>query len=337
LPDDELLTLAREQKLAQPPVLRAQVERMLGDARAERFVRHFTGQWLGLRQIDLTTPDKLLYPEFDELLQVSMVSETELFFKELLQHDLSVTNFVDSDFSMLNGRLARHYGIPGVEGQAFRRVALPPESHRGGVLTQAAILKVTANGTNTSPVLRGVWVLKNVLGQAVPPPPPDVPAVEPDIRGAVTIREQLAKHRQLASCASCHAKIDPAGFALENFDVLGGWREQYRSMGAGEPVKAAVDGVSVRYLRGRPIEAADQLADGRPFANIDELKKLLLSDREQIARCLAEKLLTYATGAGPQFADRQAIAEIVARSRTHDLGLRTLIHEVVQSPAFLYK
>jgi mono/diheme cytochrome c family protein len=337
LPDEELLTLAGDQKLAQPEVLRAQVERMLSDARAERFVKNFTGQWLGLRQIDATTPDKVLYPEFDELLQVSMVSETELFFKELLQHDLSVTNFVDSDFSMLNGRLAQHYGIPGVEGQAFRRVALPPESHRGGVLTQGAILKVTANGTNTSPVLRGVWVFKNIIGQPVPPPPPNVPAVEPDIRGAVTIREQLAKHRQIAACASCHVKIDPAGFALENFDVVGGWRERYRSTAAGDPVKSSIAGVSVRYLLGRPVEAADQLADGRPFASIDELKKLLLADREQIARCLAEKLLTYATGAAPQFADRQAIADLIARSRAHDLGLRTLIHEVVQSPAFLYK
>ncbi len=337
LPDEQLLALAREKKLCSPEVLRAQIERMLADARAHRFVSNFVGQWLDLRSIDNTTPDKQLYPEHDELLQISMVSETELFFTELLQRDLSVTNFVDCNFSILNERLAKHYGIEGVTGQAFRRVDLPPQSHRGGLLTHASVLKVTANGTNTSPVVRGVWVMKNILGQPVPPPPPDVPAVEPDIRGAVTIREQLNKHRQLASCASCHRKIDPAGFALENFDVIGGWRDKYRSIGAGDSVKVKVDGMGVKYCLGRVVDPADTLADGRHFANIDELKKLLLADREQIARCVAGKLLTYATGGAPQFADRQAIEEIVARSRQHDLGLRTILHEVVQSPAFLNK
>jgi hypothetical protein len=336
-PDEELSDLAKKKQLSRPEVLHGQVERMLGDAKAERFVQNFVGQWLDLRRIDETTPDKQLYPEYDELLQVSMIAETELFFQELLRRDLSVTNFVDSDFSILNERLARHYGIEGVTGQAFRRVELPPESHRGGVLTQASVLKVTANGTNTSPVVRGVWVMDNILGQPVPPPPPDVPAVEPDIRGAVTIREQLAKHRQLSSCASCHRKIDPAGFALENFDVIGGWRQQYRSLAAGEPVKVKSDGLNVKYLHGRTVDAGDVLADGRKFANIDELKKLLLADPDQIARCIAGKLLTYATGGGPQFADRQTIEEIVVRARNHDLGLRTMIHEVVQSPAFLNK
>jgi hypothetical protein len=318
-------------------VLRAQVERMLADPKAKRFVKNFLGQWLDLRLIDDTTPDKQLYPEFDELLQVSMIAETEGFFAELLGKDLGTSNFVDSDFAILNERLARHYGIEGVLGQELRRVPLPAGSHRGGLLAQAAVLKVTANGTNTSPVVRGAWVLENLLGQPVPPPPPDVPAVEPDIRGAVTIREQLAKHRQQASCATCHRKMDPAGFALENFDVIGGWREHYRSLAVGEKVRAKVDGLQVKYLEGRPVEAADELADGRRFADVDELKKLLLADRAQIARCVAGKLLTYATGGGPTFADRQAIDRIVERSQKSDFGLRTIVHEVVQSPAFLDK
>ena len=215
MPDEELLTLAEKGKLHEPETLRAQVERMLKHPKAAAFTENFVGQWLGLRDIDFTEPSFLLYPEYDALLRVSMVKETELFFAELLKNDLSVTNFVASDFSMLNGRLAKHYGIPGVDGYAFRKVTLPPESHRGGVLTMASVLKVTANGTTTSPVTRGVWVMDRILGTPPPNPPSDVPAIEPDIRGATTIREQLAKHRQIASCAACHAKIDPPGFALE--------------------------------------------------------------------------------------------------------------------------
>jgi mono/diheme cytochrome c family protein len=336
-PDEKLLALARDKALSQPKILYEQVERMLADPMAQRFTQNFLNQWLDLKNIDATTPDKTLYPEHDELLQVSMLAETRAFFDELLKKDLSVTNFLDSSFSMLNSRLARQYGIAGVEGQQIRRVELPAGSHRGGLLTQASILKVTANGTTTSPVVRGVWVMKNILGTPVPPPPPDVPAIEPDIRGAKTIREQLDKHKQIASCATCHRKMDPLGFALENYDVIGGWREKYRSLETGEPVRGNVQGVSVKYKIGLPVDAGDALPDGRKFSNIDELKKLLLTDREQIARCVAGKLLTYGTGGSLQFSDRQMIDEIVARSRAHDLGLRTILHEVVQSPAFLNK
>ncbi len=230
MPDEELFGLAARRQLSQPAVLRAQVERMLKSPKAVAFTENFAGQWLGLRQIDATTPDKKLYPEFDAYLQVSMIKETQSFFNELLTQNLSTDNFVQSDFAMLNERTARQYKIPGIEGVECRRVALPPESHRGGVLTQAAILKVTANGTNTSPVIRGNWVLRNIVGHVTPPPPKSVPAIEPDIRGAKTIREQLDKHRSNESCASCHAKMDPPGFALESFDVIGGWRENYRSL-----------------------------------------------------------------------------------------------------------
>jgi mono/diheme cytochrome c family protein len=337
LPDDELFRLAAGGTLHEPAVLRAQVERMLADPRAQRFTRNFVGQWLDLREIDFTTPDRQLYPEFDELLQVSSVRETELFFDELLAKDLSVLNFIDSDFSMLNERLAKHYGVDGVTGQQFRRVPLPKELHRGGVLTHASVLKVTANGTNTSPVLRGVWVLENILGAPTPPPPANVPAVEPDIRGATTIRDQLAKHRQVAECASCHRRIDPPGFALESFDVIGGWRDYYRSIGEGPRVSKRVFGRDVGYRKGPTVDAGDELPDGRRFADIDEFKRLLLEDKDRIAACVAEKLVVYSTGGGADFADRAAIDAMVKRIAAKNYGLRTLVHEVVASEVFRTK
>jgi len=335
MPDEELLTLAEQGKLSQPDTLRRQVERMLRDPKAVAFTENFAGQWLGLRAIDATEPDPKLYPEYDEPLKLAMVKETLLFFNEVLKNDLSLTSFVASDFSMLNGRLAKHYGIPGVEGQEFRKASLPPGSHRGGVLTMASVLKVTANGTTTSPILRGAWVLDRILGTPPPKPTVDVEAVEPDIRGATTIREQLAKHRQRAECASCHAKIDPPGFALESFDVIGGWRENYRSVGKGEEV--VLDGRKMRYLKGPPVDAADVLPDGRRFWNIDEYKLLLLKDKDQLARALAEKLLSYATGGAPAKSDQPEIEAIVSRIRSRDYGLRALIHEIVQSKVFQYK
>jgi hypothetical protein len=269
------------------------------------------------------------------MLRAAMVEETHQFFNELLTNDLSVTNFVASDFSLLNERLARHYGIPGVEGHRFRKVTLPPESHRGGVMTMAAVLKVTANGTNTSPVVRGAWVLDRILGAPPPPPPAGVPAVEPDIRGAVTIRDQLAKHREIAACASCHTSIDPPGFALESFDVIGGWRAHYRSVGRGEPV--TIDGRRMPYAKGLAVDPADVLPDGRRFQNIDDLKKLLLADREQIVRALTTKLLTYATGRAVGRAEQPGIAAIAGKARVKSYGLRTLVHEIAQSNEFRSK
>jgi len=335
MPDDELLAAAERGTLRDPAALRTQVERMLKSPKAAAFPKNFCGQWLGLREIDFTAPGHIAYPEYDEMLKLSMVKESELFFTELLEQDLSLANIVASDFSMLNGRLASHYGIPGVEGLwAFRKVALPPESHRGGVMTMASVLKVTANGTTTSPITRGAWVLERVLGTPPPKPPANVPALEPDIRGATTIREQLAKHRTIESCASCHAQIDPPGFALESFDVIGGWREFYRLE---RWVKGAKSIKGKSYLEGPKVDPTGEMADGRKFQNIDDLKQLLLRDKDQVARAMVRRLVTYATGGAPESADHGEIERVVAKAREKNYGLRTLVHEVVQSPMFREK
>ncbi|MEX0819787.1 MAG: DUF1592 domain-containing protein, partial [Pirellulaceae bacterium] len=335
MPDEELLALAEQNKLGRPEVLRGQVERMLDDPKSAAFTENFVGQWLGLREIDFTEPSRLLYPEYDHMLKVSMLRETELFFGEVLRDDLSLCNLIASDFTMLNGRLAQHYGIPSPAGWEFRKVMLPADSHRGGMLTMASVLKVTANGTTTSPVMRGAWVLDRILGTPPSPPPDEVPGLEPDIRGATTIREQLAKHRSIGACASCHTKIDPPGFALESFDVIGGWRDNYRIRGGGESV--TVNGQRMSYNKGRQVDPSDVLADGRRFENIDEFKQLLLEDKDQIARAFASKLLAYATGAAPTTVDQPAIERIVGNIREENYGLRSLVHEIVQSEMFRSK
>ena len=335
MPDDELSKLAEQQTLSQPEVLRQQVERLLAHPKAATFTENFVGQWLGLREIDATEPSHLVYPEFDHLLKVSMIRETELFFDEVLKHDLSLTNFVASDFTLLNGRLGKHYGIPGVVGWEFHKTPLPADSHRGGVLTMASVMKVTANGTTTSPVMRGAWVLDRILGTPPSPPPEGVAAIDPDIRGATTIREQLAKHRTDPACDSCHSKIDPPGFALESFDCIGGWRDWYRVTGNGGPV--TVDGRRMPYHKGKPVDPSNVTEDGQPFQNIDEFRQLLLRDKDQLARSLTTKLLTYSTGGAPTKADRPEIEAIVARVRDKNYGFRSLLHEVVQSELFQNK
>ena len=318
--------------------LREQVERMLAHPKAEQLTTNFVGQWLGLRDIDATEPSHLVYPEFDHLLKVSMIRETELFFDEVLEHDLSLTNFVASDFTMLNGRLGKHYGIPGLTGWGFHKTPLPADSHRGGVLTMASVLKVTANGTTTSPVMRGAWVLDRILGTPPSPPPEGVAAIDPDIRGATTIREQLAKHRTDLACASCHSKIDPPGFALESFDCIGGWREKYRISGWRRDAEAVVlEGRKMHYYHGLRVDPSDVTEDGQPFQDIDEFRQLLLRDKDQLTRSLTTKLLTYATGGVPTKADRPETEAIVARVRDKNYGFRSLLHEVVLSELFQYK
>jgi hypothetical protein len=327
MPDEELLGLAESRKIREPGVRRQQVERMLQDPRAKAFTENFTGQWLSLRAIDATEPDRTLYPEYDDVLKTASLKEPKLFFEEVLKNDLSLTNFVSSDFTFLNARLAKHYGVPGIEGAGMRKVPLTPASHRGGVMTMSSVLKVTANGTTTSPVLRGAWLLDRILGTPPAKPPPDVGAIEPDIRGATTIREQLDKHRHEESCARCHVAIDPPGFALESFDVTGGWRDHYRALRDG----------SRGYSAGPPVNSGGVLPDGRKFENIDDYKKLLLANKDQLARNLAGKLLAYSTGAPPTPLDAPEIDSIVSRVREKGYGFRSLVHEIVQSALFQSK
>ena len=337
-PDDVLLTAAGREELTKPDKLRAQVERMLGHPKGHRFTENFTGQWLDLRHINATIPDPRLYGDFDGVLLWSMPRESHLVFEEILKHDRSLLEFVDADWSMLNERLATHYGIPGLAGNDFRKTTLPAGSHRGGVLTQASVLKVTADGTRTSPVLRGKWVLEKILGQPPAPPPADVPSIEPDIRGATTIRQQLDKHRSIASCASCHVHIDPPGFALETFDPIGGYRDFYRAA-TGDRKKILPVTFSGRPLfRGADVEKGGVTHDGKAFRDIDEYKKVLIANhKDQIARNLTEKVMVYATGADIQFADREIVEQIVEKLKTRNYGFRTLVHEVVQSRVFLNK
>jgi mono/diheme cytochrome c family protein len=338
LPDDELLAAARKGELGKPATLHAQVERMLNSPRAHRFTENFSGQWLDLRKIDFTIPDPQLYSDFDYLLLAAMPRETQLFFEEVLRNDLSLLSFIDSDWTMLNERLATLYGIPGVTGNDFRKVKLPPDAHRGGVMTQASVLKVTADGTRTSPVLRGKWILERILGKPPAPPPPDVPAIEPDIRGATTIRQQLDKHRNTPACATCHIHIDPPGFALENYDPIGNWRDFYRVTTRTKEYPQALFPTNGRGVyRGLDVEKGGVTPAGKPFKDISDYKKILLEDKDQLARSLTQKLIVYATGADIQFADREVVEQIVAKVKAKNYGFRTLIHEIVQSRVFLNK
>ncbi|PYJ61828.1 MAG: hypothetical protein DME24_05640 [Verrucomicrobia bacterium] len=339
-PDDELRRCAEKKQLHEPDVLRAQTERLLADPKSRRFVDAFLDYWLELRKITATAPDANLYSDYylDDLLTESALEGTRLFFAELLRDDLPARNVVASDFTMLNERLAAHYGLPKVEGVALRRQSLPKDSVRGGFMTQAAVLKVTANGTTTSPVLRGAWIMERILGQKPPPQPASVPAIDPDIRGAVTIRQQLDKHRTLETCNACHAKIDPAGFALENFDVMGGWRDRYRSEAEGELAQGiAKSGQKFAFHYALPVDASGELPDGRKFCDVRELKQLLLDDEKQLARNLARQLAVYATGAPIHFADREPIEQILEHASSSHYGVRSLIHELVQSELFLSK
>ncbi len=341
-PDDELRGLAAKGKLRPPEVLRAQTERLLNGPKSRQFVDAFLDYWLDLRRIVATAADSTLYPDYylDDLLSESALEETRMFFSELLRENLPAQSLIATDFAMVNERLAAHYGLPPVEGVAVRRVALPADSPRGGLLTQASVLKVTANGTTTSPVMRGAWIMERVLGLPPPPPPASVPAVEPDIRGTATIRQQLAKHRTEESCAACHTKIDPAGFALENFDVLGGWRDNYRALAEGDvPAAAGLGhgGQKFAFHYALPVDPSGELPDGRKFRDVRELKRLLLDDEKQVARNLARQLVVYATGAPVRFSDRAAVERILERTSATHYGVRSLVHEIVQSELFLKK
>jgi hypothetical protein len=258
---------------------------------------------------------------------------------ELFRANRPAREVVSSDYTFLNERLARHYGVPGVTGVDMRRVTLPKDSLRGGLMTQASILKVTANGTTTSPVLRGHWITERILGIETPPPPPKIPAIEPDIRGAVTIRQQLEKHRADITCASCHNKMDPPGFALESFDVMGGWRDHYRAAKEGVTPAPGIgqDGQRFAFYYALPVDCTGALPDGRTFQDVRDLKAQLLADPVPIARNLVHQLSVYATGAPVRFSDRVEIDAIVKRTKATDYGVRSMVCELVQSKMFQSK
>ncbi len=340
LPDDELRARAAKGELSRPAVLRAETERMLDDPKAHRFIDAFLDYWIDLRKIEDSTPSASLYNDYylDDALTEAAIAEPQLFFEEMLRHDLPARNVVDSRFTFLNERLAAHYGVPGVKGVAMRRVDLPPDSPRGGFMTQASVLKVTANGTTTSPVLRGKWIMERILGFEIPPPPV-VPAVEPDIRGAVTIRQQLDKHRADPSCASCHSKMDPSGFALESFDVMGGWRARYRGVDEAKPAEPGLgkNGQPFAFHYALPVDSSGVLPDGRTFGDVRDLKRLLLSDERQLARSLTRQLTVFATGAPVRFSDRAKIEKILDAAKPGEYGVRTLVEHIVESDLFRNK
>lgn len=339
-PDVALRARAARGELRSEAALHEETERMLNDPKAARFVEAFTDYWLDLRKFDDTSPSPTLYNDYelDDPLKQAAIEETRMFVAELLRGDWPARSLVDSDFTFLNERLAAHYGVPGVTGARMRKVELPEDSVRGGLLTQASVLKVTANGTTTSPVLRGNWITARILGYETPPPPP-VPAVEPDIRGAVTIRQQLEKHRADPSCASCHARMDPPGFALESFDVMGGWRENYRGIKEDiAPVEGiGMNGQAYAFHAALPVDATGELPDGRRFEDVREFKRLLLEQERDVARNLAKQLTVYATGAPVRFSDREEIERILDRAKEKEYGVRTMVWEIVRSGMFRRK
>ena len=338
-PDAQLRALADAGKLRDPGVLRTQTDRLLSDARSSRFVDTFTDYWLDLRKAGANDPDSLLYPDYylDDHLLESARDESHATFSELLRSNLPVRNVVDADFAFVNERLAALYELPPLIGGALHKVHLPENSVRGGFMTQAAVLKVTANGTTTSPVTRGAWIMERLLGRKPPPPPPSVPAVEPDTRGAVTIRQQLDKHRHLESCAGCHTKIDPPGFALESFDVMGGFRTAYRAVDGKTPeVGIGKNGQKFAFHNALPVESYGEL-DGREFKDIREFKKIIAEDDRQLARNLVGQLTVYATGAPVCFSDRPKVEAIIECTKDSQYGVRALVQALVCSEIFLSK
>jgi hypothetical protein len=314
IPDDELLDLAERKELGRPEVLVAQTRRMLADPRARTLATSFAAQWLHLRNLDDASPDRRLFPDFDDNLRQAMRRETELLFEEILREDRSVMGLLRSGHAYLNERLAKHYGIPHVYGTHFRRVELDPASRRGGVLRHGSVLTVTSYATRTSPVLRGKWVLENLIGTPPPPPLPDVPALDDNtVSAALQGRERLAKHREKPACAVCHDRIDPVGFALENFDAVGRWR--------------TLDAE-------RPVDASGVLPDGAAVDGIDGLEASLVRRPDAFVAALAEKLLTYALGRGVTSEDGPAVRAIVRKARQEDDRLSAVVIAVVRSSPF---
>jgi mono/diheme cytochrome c family protein len=316
IPDDQLLDLAARGKLKDPAVLEQQVRRMLADSRSKALMTNFAGQWLYLRSLKIAKPDAWAFPDFDENLREAFQQETQLFLESIVREDRSVLNLLNANYTFLNERLARFYGIPNVYGSGFRRVALSGEERRG-LLGEGSVLAVTSYANRTSPTLRGKWLLENILGTPPPPPPPDVPSLKEEQAGnskALTMRERMEEHRKNPVCAGCHAGMDPLGFALENFDGVGKWR--------------------IRSEANTPIDASGVLPDGTKFNGPDGLRKILLSHPEQFATTVTEKLLTYSLGRGLQYYDKPAVRKITREAAASDYRWSTLILGIVKSVPF---
>ncbi|QGJ69342.1 Cytochrome c domain-containing protein [Planctomycetales bacterium 10988] len=327
MPDQRLFDLAAANRLHEPEVLYQEVERLLNDPKASSFTQHFTDAWLRLDKLGSMPPSNAQFPTYYlERLEEAMTQETRLFFQHILEENRPVTEFLSADYTFVNDRLAKHYGLPKSQGETFRKVALPANLHRGGLLGHASVLTASANGVETSPVVRGVWLLESILGTPPSPPPPDVPPIEPDTRGATTIRDQLAKHRSVAACANCHAKIDPWGFALEYYDPTGGFRDHYVIFRGG--------GRIARRRQGRPVNGSGQLPSGEKIQNEADLKALLLERKDLFTKNLAQKLLIYATGREMNFRDQPEINRITEEIAAQGDGFRDLVHAVVLSDIF---
>ncbi|HVK12157.1 MAG TPA: DUF1592 domain-containing protein [Gemmataceae bacterium] len=314
MPDEELFRLAESGELRNPAVLEAQVRRMLKDPKSIELSENFAGQWLMLRTLTTVQPDRQAFPKFDAPLRKSMIRETELYFDHVMRDDRSVLEFLDSDYTFVNAVLAQHYGIPDVTGNDFRKVALK-DSPRGGILTHGSILTVTSNPTRTSPVMRGKWVLENILGTPPPPPPPDVPELEADSKAQLTgsLRQRMEKHRNDPNCATCHAKMDPIGFGLENFDAVGAYRTE--------------DG---RFK----IDAGGVLPDGAKFTGPADLRKVLIAKADLFRKNLAEKMLTYAIGRGLEHYDRCSVDDVIGHLKKGQDKFSALVLGVVMSEPF---
>ncbi len=315
IPDDELLNAAVDGKLGDPAEVERQVLRMLADPRSETLAKNFAGQWLRLRNVAGARPSDVIFPNFGQSLREDFVRETELFFDSIMRENRGVLDLLTADYTFLNERLARHYGVEGVYGADFRRVTLPDDTRRG-LLGQGSILTLTSYGERTSPVGRGKWVLENVLGTPPPPPPPNVPELEPqeDTGKVLTMRERMEQHRANPVCASCHSMMDPLGLALENFDAVGRWR-------------SVMPG-------GSPIDTAGTTPDGTEFAGPVDFRGLLARNPEQFATVVTEKLLIYALGRGVEYYDAPAVRQITRQAATDDFGLASLLVNVVQSEPF---
>lgn len=311
IPDEELLALAESGELGRPAVLERQTRRLLSDARAQSLVNNFAGQWLQLRNLDAITPDGRLFPDFDDNLRQAMRRETELLFAEILREDRSVLDLLKADHTFLNERLAKHYGVPHIYGPHFRRVALPAGSQRGGILRHASVLTVTSYATRTSPVLRGKWILENLLGTPPPPPLPDVPSLDDSmVSENLPVRARLAAHRNKPACAGCHEFIDPPGFALENFDAVGRWRA---------------------LEAGQAVDASGGLPDGSAFAGVEGLEDGLLKRPELFVTTLVEKLLTFALGRGIGPSDAPAVRQIIREAKADNYRFSAIVLGIVNS------